>query len=196
VRSSEDIVQKINEQSELEVQPNEVQRRFATVVSWIGQQILGVPVDCTFFSRCEDIEQFNKLADFSTTIPVIRWNVLCATDFEKPLAPANLAVMAHEFAHYKCGDHDTSFHREVESVAGKLAHLFLIKRDQIPYINDMRIMSGKTIFIICTDCGTKREVKVQDAFLVKRCKECQKKFSRRRKAELLQKARRLLETKC
>lgn len=43
-----------------------------------------------------------------------------------------------------------------------------------------RVVNGKAkgiklITINCEDCGAEREIKVQDAFQVKRCKNCQKK---------------------
>jgi hypothetical protein len=39
---------------------------------------------------------------------------------------------------------------------------------------------SKTIEIICIDCGAKRQVLPQDVFHCKRCKPCQKKYSRTR----------------
>lgn len=41
----------------------------------------------------------------------------------------------------------------------------------------------KTTTINCVDCGKERVIKVQDAFQVKRCIECQKKHRNRRRAE-------------
>lgn len=41
----------------------------------------------------------------------------------------------------------------------------------------------KTTTINCEDCGKERVIKVQDAFQVKRCVECQKKHRNRRRAE-------------
>lgn len=41
----------------------------------------------------------------------------------------------------------------------------------------------KTVIINCVDCDAEREIKVQDAFQVKRCKECQKKHRNRLAAE-------------
>lgn len=42
---------------------------------------------------------------------------------------------------------------------------------------------AKTVIINCVDCDAEREIKVQDAFQVKRCKECQKKHRNRLAAE-------------
>src|SRR5690606_8883836 len=41
----------------------------------------------------------------------------------------------------------------------------------------------KTTTINCVDCGKERVIKVQDAFQVKRCVDCQKKHRNRRRAE-------------
>lgn len=41
----------------------------------------------------------------------------------------------------------------------------------------------KTTTINCVDCGKERIIKVQDAFQVKRCVDCQKKHRNRRRAE-------------
>ena len=41
----------------------------------------------------------------------------------------------------------------------------------------------KTTTINCVDCGKERVIKVQDAFQVKRCVSCQKKYRNRRRAE-------------
>ena len=41
----------------------------------------------------------------------------------------------------------------------------------------------KTTTINCVDCGKERVIKVQDAFQVKRCVDCQKKYRNRRRAE-------------
>jgi hypothetical protein len=41
-----------------------------------------------------------------------------------------------------------------------------------------------TTTVKCMDCGAERTIKVQDAFQVKRCVECQKEYRRRRRAEL------------
>ena len=42
----------------------------------------------------------------------------------------------------------------------------------------------KTTTISCVDCGRDRIIKVQDAFQVKRCVECQKKHRNRRRREI------------
>lgn len=44
---------------------------------------------------------------------------------------------------------------------------------------------GKTAIIKCIDCGAERIVKVQDVFQVKRCVNCQKDYTKRRRAEKL-----------
>ena len=41
----------------------------------------------------------------------------------------------------------------------------------------------KTVTIECIDCGAPRIIKVQDAFQVKRCPECQRKYRNRKRAE-------------
>lgn len=41
----------------------------------------------------------------------------------------------------------------------------------------------KTVTIECIDCGMPRIIKVQDAFQVKRCPECQRKHRNRKRAE-------------
>lgn len=41
----------------------------------------------------------------------------------------------------------------------------------------------KTVAIQCIDCGAPRIIKVQDAFQVKRCPECQRKYRSRKRAE-------------
>lgn len=39
-----------------------------------------------------------------------------------------------------------------------------------------KMVTGKTVTIECIDCGAERVIKVQDAFQVVRCTECQKKY--------------------
>lgn len=49
-----------------------------------------------------------------------------------------------------------------------------------------KMIEGKSIkltTIQCVDCGAPREIKVQDAFQVKRCVNCQKKYRNRKRAE-------------
>lgn len=49
--------------------------------------------------------------------------------------------------------------------------------------NDGVYLVGKTMVIKCVDCGGDRTIKVQDAFQVKRCVNCQKNYSKARRAE-------------
>lgn len=49
--------------------------------------------------------------------------------------------------------------------------------------NDGIQLVGKTLAIKCIDCGGERIIKVQDAFQVKRCVNCQKTYSKARRAE-------------
>jgi hypothetical protein len=37
-----------------------------------------------------------------------------------------------------------------------------------------KVVAGPTVKIKCSDCGTEREIKVQDKFQVRRCVDCQK----------------------
>lgn len=48
---------------------------------------------------------------------------------------------------------------------------------------------SSTKIIKCADCGEEREVKIQDVFQVTRCKDCQKKYRNKKRAER-QKAKR------
>lgn len=45
------------------------------------------------------------------------------------------------------------------------------------------MVRGKTVTIKCCDCGAERIIKPQDAFQVKRCVDCQKKYRRKKQAE-------------
>lgn len=46
-----------------------------------------------------------------------------------------------------------------------------------------KIVKGTTMTINCMDCGIERVIKVQDAFQVKRCVDCQKKFRNHKRYE-------------
>jgi hypothetical protein len=44
---------------------------------------------------------------------------------------------------------------------------------------------GRTTVIHCADCGAERTIKIQDAFQVKRCVQCQAKYVKQRRSEKL-----------
>lgn len=46
---------------------------------------------------------------------------------------------------------------------------------------------ASTVDIKCIDCGATRTIKVQDAFQVKRCMDCQSKYRKARRAEVAKK---------
>lgn len=75
----------------------------------------------------------------------------------------------------------------VESVGAEIQIAEQIEKDKITERLVAHIQTTgrpvKTTTINCVDCGKERVIKVQDAFQVKRCIECQKKHRNRRRAE-------------
>lgn len=48
---------------------------------------------------------------------------------------------------------------------------------------EIKEKEGKRIYIKCIDCGAMRNIAIQDKFQVKRCKECQLKYTKKRRQE-------------
>ena len=145
------------------------------MVEWFGKKLLGKSVTCKLFIRQADYTGFKTKADYSKGTSVIRYNTEGNNDFTKPLGQDNISTMVHEFAHEFSSEHEEEFVAAMEMLAGKMAFVILHHHDEIHRLfGPISYMPGKTCFIECEDCGATREIKVQDAFQVKRCKACQK----------------------
>jgi hypothetical protein len=111
----------------------------------------------------------------------VRWNVN-AIDCEKPLSATNLAcfIRAYSDIWEISTKHSTKLAgftaQSISHAVGAVVAETLVKfYDDIP--SGTSKMPGATTIIQCADCGADREIKVQDAFQVKRCKPCQKAYT-------------------
>lgn len=162
---------------------NDVQRRFKEITEFIATKIMSKRVT-VWFMKHPDYDGVRKIANYQPSTATINFNLLCDTDFNKPVSEEILGILVHELAHDRVSCHNTQFLDEIEKIAGKMAMFFI----QNPNILDetfgpIKKNKGKTEFISCVDCGDKREVKTQDLHLVKRCKQCQSEYRKKRAKE-------------
>jgi hypothetical protein len=157
-------------------------QRLAAFTEWLGEKVLGRMIKCKFMEKKPDYTGFMTAADYSKEVSgrahacsVIRFNLLAKLEIDKPLSPNMLSIVIHEFAHEYTDEHEREFTNSVEKVAGKLCFVLLHYRQEImERFVEIGYIPGKTTFIECTDCGTKREVKMQDVHQVLRCLGCQR----------------------
>lgn len=107
-----------------DVEPDEIQARFADAVRWLARAAAGRVVRVRFFSR--DPSDDGLLEDAVTDVDrrEIAFNVRGPVRFDDILDPPTLGVVLHEIAHLETAEHDHRFIDRLQHLAGKTARLF------------------------------------------------------------------------
>ncbi len=100
-----------------DVEPDEVQQRFAGAVRWLARRVAGRVVRVRFFAR--DPSDAGLLED-ATTDPearILSFNVRSHLRFDDILEPHTLGVVMHEIAHLDTPEHDQRFIERLQLIA-------------------------------------------------------------------------------
>jgi hypothetical protein len=163
--------------------PNEEYAKYLEITAFLAKKLMGKDI-ATKFMRKDGYDGGPCCAEYQIGTATIFYNLESNMDYTKPLTEASFALLCHELAHDKTELHDDEHAVEMARLGGKLAYLFLTNPTMIDdQFGPVKKRKGKTTFITCVDCGTKREVKVQDVHQCKRCVECQKEHKRKRARE-------------
>jgi hypothetical protein len=184
---AEELARKISADVEEErVIPDEDQKNFASVVEWLAKKVINKDIQVLFFRKERDFTGALDIAKYCAEENQIKYNVLSDLDWDKPLSEEAIRTAVHEFAHEESPYHDRAFSTALENVAAKLVFVILHEHDEIMRrFENPSYLKGTTTIINCVDCGSKREIKVQDVHQVRRCKPCQREFknAKRRKSK-------------
>lgn len=106
-----------------DVEPDEVQRRFAEAVRWLARAVAGRVIKVRFFAR--DPGDAGLLEDAVTDVDnkELSFNVRGPLRFDDILEPQTLGVVLHELAHLETAEHDHRFIDRLQHLAGKTARL-------------------------------------------------------------------------
>ena len=132
------------------------QRRFSKVMSWLAEQITGHPVRVVF--KTESVQE--------EKVEYTKYKLICdisVVNIVEPLDPINLKILAHALAHENQKNHGEEFISTLGTISAKLAMVFLDQSAELREICRQKALFGKTVFIKCVDCGTSREIKIQDS---------------------------------
>lgn len=106
-----------------DVEPDDVQRRFAEAVRWLARRVAGRVVRVRFFAR--DPSDAGLLED-ATCDPerrILSFNVRGNLRFDDLLDPTTLGVVLHELAHLETLEHDHRFIERLQWLAGQTARV-------------------------------------------------------------------------
>ena len=106
-----------------EVEPDEVQGRFAEAVRWLARRIAGRVVRVRFFARDPNDEGLIEDAVTDVDARVISFNVRGPLRFDDILDPNTMGVVLHEIAHLETAEHGHHFIERLQFLAGQMARL-------------------------------------------------------------------------
>ncbi len=104
-----------------DVEPDEVQRRFAESVRWLARRVAGRVVRVRFFARDPSDAGLLEDATCDAETRVISFNVKGPLRFDDILDPSTLGVVLHEIAHLETLEHDLRFIDRLQMLAGMTA---------------------------------------------------------------------------
>jgi len=107
-----------------DVEPDEMQKRFAEAVRWLARRVAGRVIRVRFFAR--DPLDDGLLEDATTDVDarIISFNVRGPLRFDDILDPMTMGVVLHEIAHLETPEHDRRFVERLQHLAGATAKLF------------------------------------------------------------------------
>ncbi len=106
-----------------DVEPDEVQRKFADAVRWLARRVAGRVVRVRFFAHDPTDEGLLEDATTDVEARVIAFNVRGPLRFDDILDPQTLGVVLHEIAHLETPEHDRRFVERLQLIAGATARL-------------------------------------------------------------------------
>jgi hypothetical protein len=104
-----------------DVEPDEVQQRFAEAVRWLARRVAGRVVKVQFFARDPNDAGLLEDAHTEAETRVISFNVRGPLRFDDVLDPTTLGVVLHEIAHLETAEHDHRFIDRLQWLAGQTA---------------------------------------------------------------------------
>ena len=164
---------------------------FRTIVKYIAKKVIGKDLNINFFSKGMMFTGMYRVAEYNNKTTTMGFNISEGVPFNKPLDAYTISTVIHELTHEYVSDHDNEFLKRFEQISGVVAKLMFDDKDILTgMLNNIPVepkiigtLSAKITVINCIDCGRPREVHPQDVFQVKRCKECQKRYSKERARE-------------
>lgn len=88
-------------------------------------------VSVHFFKRERDFTGSMRLAHFLKDNMSLGFNVMSSLDFKDITNPTILSTICHELTHYYVQDHGVEFVERYHELSGKMAKLFIERRDEI-----------------------------------------------------------------
>jgi len=104
---------------ERKVSPGPEGERFVTVARWLSRELTGKDLSVSFYLREPRPGHTQEDADFDAQRRELRINVRGRVRLEDPFDPTTLGVLIHELAHDVGDEHDFTFLRRFEALAGR-----------------------------------------------------------------------------
>jgi hypothetical protein len=103
------------------VDPGPRAERFVALARWLAREVAGHAGDLNvrFFERKSKEPSAQVDAEFDRAKSELRVNVRGRANLDDPLDPATLGLLLHELAHDASGEHDVTFTRRLQALAGR-----------------------------------------------------------------------------
>lgn len=106
------------------VEPGPAAEQFIAFARYLAREVAGRDIGVLFFERDTPAGTPQVDAEFDRGERTLRVNMKGRARLDDPLDPTTLAIILHELAHDASGEHDVTFMRRFEALAGRALRRF------------------------------------------------------------------------